>query len=95
MFNPLLNPTQGIQLSTSLFSLKLYLFPYIPCHIVIYTLPEYISSIEVICNLFEIPASSYSFISLTDEEDQRFSESIQHASTVDRICIRRMLADFR
>jgi tetratricopeptide (TPR) repeat protein len=95
LFDPLNDIGRGIQLSCSLLSLKLYLFPYVPYHLVFYTAPKLCSSIRAICTCLDIPASTYSFIYLNDEEDRKFSEDIHQATPTDRICIRRMLADFR
>lgn len=39
--------------------------------------------------------SNFKFIFLNSQGDLKFADTIEHCSSVDRICIRRMLADFR
>lgn len=81
------------ELVCSLLSLKLFLFPYLDCHLVIYTLDCYKPRLQEILNYLEI--NNFSFIFLDSKEDIAVAESIKNCTHVDRIVIRRMLADFR
>jgi hypothetical protein len=81
------------ELVCSLLSLKLYLLPYVEHEIVCYTEEAYLKRLEQIFSLIGI--SSFHFILLNDKEDFEFSQSLKYASPVDRICVRRMLKDFR
>lgn len=77
----------------SIISVKIYLLPYTECTIVIYTLQRYLNRLQEILNYLEIKNAA--FVIMENEEDIAFADSIKNCSVVDRICIRRMLADFR
>jgi hypothetical protein len=81
------------ELLCSLLSLQLFLLPYVDYYLIIYTLEPYIQRLQELLNLLKIKL--FSFIIIDDQKDIAFSESIKNCSWVDRICIRRMLTDFR
>jgi hypothetical protein len=80
------------ELVCSLTSLKLYVAPFIKLQVVIYTLTEFMPRISQILSSFGF--AEHSVLDMTHAEDERFAETVRHCSAVDRICIRRMLADF-
>ncbi len=82
------------QLVFSLLSLKLFVLPYAgACSIIIYTLDKYIPPLKK--NLDSLSIANYDFYILDSPSDIDFAESLENCSEVDRICVRRMLADFR
>jgi|GEM_PF-2472387 len=81
------------QLVFSLMTLRDFVLPYVNYQIVIYTTEDFKDRLQEIFYLLEI--AKFELILLDNQNDIDFSESINRCSLVDRICIRRMLADFR
>ncbi len=73
-------------------SVKHFLAPYVDLSIVLYTLPEYAESVQRVLNQLDL---RHEIELLDNVEDAQFADSIEHCQPIDRICIRRMLQDFR
>lgn len=80
------------ELVCSLTSLKLHVEPFLQIRVVIFTLPRHQARLEQILNLFQFRESSV--LDTSNSENEEFAATIVHCAPVDRLCIRRMLADF-
>ncbi|SDO19010.1 hypothetical protein SAMN05216360_11636 [Methylobacterium phyllostachyos] len=96
LFEPSKINTYFIELALSMATLKYFIGPYVDLKVVIYIQQRYRPK-------FEAFAASYGFnyklVALDDgpifHHDKEFAQTIVNCEDVDRICIRRMLADFR
>jgi hypothetical protein len=81
------------ELVCSLVSVKLFILPSCSARIVIYTLPQHMARFSQILDYLGL--TDYAIVDLAKPEDEKFASTIEHCTFVDRLCIRRMLADFR
>lgn len=98
MFTETSHPRAYAELAWSLAGLELYLAPYAQLHVEVFTSREARPSLA---RLLEATRLAHR-LTAVDEEDaaayafaQSFAQEIRTASPVDRICIARMLTDFR
>lgn len=77
----------------SLVSVKHYLLPFIECEFYIYCSRLNQDRVSFVMSYLDI--KPVQFLVMDDEQDIEFAGSIRYCTSVDRICIRRMLFDFR
>jgi hypothetical protein len=79
------------ELALSAAGVRAFVAPHVPIQPVVYTLPEHQ---DVHQRLFAALGLGARVVVLEDPQAAAFADSIEHCLPVDRICIRRMLADF-
>ncbi len=92
------DPTQASlkELVLSLTTLEAHVAPYVDLKVILYVSRSDLRSYERVTRRFPLPITLLPLDDLADfAADVEFANGIQHCETVDRICILRLLNDFR